>query len=293
MLSPEIIKKIKRIQLNAAHLVTDALAGNYTSAFKGQGMEFDNVREYFPGDDVRGIDWNVTARMNEPYIKVLREEREMSLMIMVDVSASQWIGTTTETKQEAAAELAAILAYLATKNKDKVGLVVFSDHVEHYIPPAKGRAHIWGIIRAVLTHESKGQATNIGEALDFLNSVTKRQNVCFVISDFWADDYERSLKLVARRHDMTCVRVHDPIEKRFENAGIVGFQDAETGEALFLDTSSLKVRNAYAHEEEQRDQDLQTLFRKNNIKTFAISTKESVVAPLVAYMKNRKRRRVR
>ena len=185
MLSPEIIKQIRHIQFKAGHLVTDALAGEYSSAFKGLGMEFDKVREYTEGDDVRTIDWNVTARMNQPFVKVYREEREMTLMLMVDVSASLNFGTTRKFKNEIAAELAAILAFLATKNNDKVGLIVFSDHVEQFMPPQKGRAHIWRIIRAVLTHKSHGRTTDIKCAFDFLAKVSPRKSMCFLLSDFY------------------------------------------------------------------------------------------------------------
>jgi uncharacterized protein (DUF58 family) len=293
MLSPEIIKQIRKIQIQSGHLVTDALAGNYTSAFKGQGMEFDNVREYYPGDDVRGIDWNVTARMNTPFIKVLREERELTLMLMVDVSASQWVGTAGSTKQEIAAELAGILAFLATKNNDKVGLIVFSDHVEKYIPPQKGRAHIWTIIRSVMTHEAKGSSTDINVALDYLQSVSKRKSVCFLISDFLADDFEQSMKLASRRHDLTCVRVKDPIEESVQGAGFVAFQDSETGEAIILDTSNKKVRSAYKASEEKREEELCDLFNKNGINTFKIVTDTSVVRPFVNYMRLREKRRRR
>jgi uncharacterized protein (DUF58 family) len=293
MLSPEILKQIRRIELHAGHIVTESLAGNYQSAFKGQGMEFDNVREYMPGDDVRTIDWNVTARMSQPFIKVLREERELTLMLMVDVSPSQWVGTTSQFKQEIAAELAAVLAFLATKNNDKVGLIVFSDHVEQYIPPQKGRSHIWGIIRSVMTHEAKGHQTNIGAAVDFMQQVVKRKSLCFLLSDFWAEGYEHSLKMASRRHDLTCVRVGDPIEEEVHSAGLVAFQDAETGEPLIVDTSDKKFRQAYQAAETTRDEALRNLFRKNGINTFRVRTGDSVVTPLMQYMRQREHLRRR
>lgn len=290
MLSADIIKQIKRLQLKAGHLVTDTLAGEYVSAFKGVGMEFDRVREYVPGDDVRTIDWNVTARMRAPYVKVYREERELTLMLMVDVSPSQTFGTTGRFKNECSAELAAILAFLATKNNDKVGLIVFSDHVEHFIPPQKGRAHVWQIIRAVLTHEGRGQKTDIGIALKTLLQVCKRKSMCFLVSDFCADGYETPLRQAARRHNMICVEVKDPREAELTDSGFVHFQDAETGEHFVIDTSDPKMRTLFAAQSLKQSQNLRALTLKYNCEYFGISTADPIVQPLERFMRQRERR---
>lgn len=296
MLTPELIKQVKKIQLKAGHLVTDALAGNYLSAFKGRGMEFDEVRDYVPGDDVRTIDWNVTARMHTPYVKVLREEREMTIMLMVDVSPSQVFGTGGRLKRTAAAELAAVLAFVAIRSSDKVGLIVFSDHVEHFVPPKKGRGHVWSIIRSVLTHQGKGKTTDVGGALDFLMKVTSRRATCFLISDFWAQSYERALHLTSGRHDLVCVRIEDPLERDLVSAGVVAFRDAESGAFVEVDTGDPSVRNAYAAAQKERAEGLAQLCRKNGMGLVTIGTDEPVTGPLMRFLRERgrgrKRRRV-
>jgi uncharacterized protein (DUF58 family) len=291
MLSPEVLKQIKTLELRAGHLVTDALAGNYLSAFKGRGMEFDEVREYVPGDDVRTIDWNVTARMNAPFVKVLREERELTLMLMVDVSPSQSFGTVARAKREVAAELAAVLAFLATRNNDKVGLICFSDHVEQFIPPKKGRGHVWSIIRSVLTHEGKGRRTDVAATLDFLGRVTSRRAMSFLISDFWASGYEQAMRLAARRHDLVAVRVRDPRELSMPRAGVVSFQDLESGELVTLDMGNRKVRERYAALMEEEERRLTGFFRRCGIGAITVRTGEPVVAPLVRYLRERERKK--
>jgi uncharacterized protein (DUF58 family) len=293
MLPSEVIKQIRRIQLRAGHQVTDALAGNYLSAFKGRGMDFDEVREYVPGDDVRSIDWNVTARMSAPYVKVLREERELTLMLMVDVSPSQAFGTLARPKREAAAELAAVLAFLATRNNDKVGLIVFSDHIEQYTPPMKGRAHVWSIIRSVLTHTGSGARTDIGGAVDYMTKIRARRSMCFLISDFWASGYERAIKIAGRRHDLICARIVDPRETELEAAGLVAFRDSETGEQLVIDTSDARVRREYAALAMARDAQLKQFFLKHRIDTFVVDTRQPVTTPLVSYLREREHRRGR
>lgn len=291
MLSPEVLKQIKTLELRAGHLVTDALAGNYLSAFKGRGMEFDEVREYVPGDDVRTIDWNVTARMSAPFVKVLREERELTLMLMVDVSPSQSFGTVSRAKREVAAELAAVLAFLATRNNDKVGLICFSDHVEQFIPPKKGRGHVWSIIRSVLTHEGKGRRTDVAATLDFLGRVTSRRAMSFLISDFWATGYEQAMRLAARRHDLVAVRVRDPRELSMPRAGVVSFQDLESGELVTLDMGNRKVRERYAALMEEEERRLTGFFRRCGIGELTVRTGEPVVAPLVRYLRERERKK--
>ncbi len=291
MLNPEVIKQIRAVQLKAGHLVTDALAGNYLSAFKGRGMEFDEVREYVPGDDVRLIDWNVTARMQQPFIKVLREERELTLMLMVDVSPSQAYGTLARKKRETAAEMAAVLAFLAIRNNDKVGLIVFSDHVEHFIPPKKGRGHVWSIIRSVLTHQGSGQKTDINAALEAMLRASRRRCLGFLISDFWADGYEKSLRVAAARHDLIAVRTVDPREREMPAAGLVSFQDSETGEVFEVDTSDRKWREAYAAQAAAREQTLGQQFRRSGAGTFVVDTGSDTVGPLLRFLRERERRR--
>ena len=291
MLSPEVLKQIKTLELRAGHLVTDALAGNYLSAFKGRGMEFDEVREYVPGDDVRTIDWNVTARMHSPFVKVLREERELTLMLMVDVSPSQSFGTVSRAKREVAAELAAVLAFLATRNNDKVGLICFSDHIEQYIPPKKGRGHVWNIIRSVITHEGKGRRTDLAGTLDFLGKVTTRRAMSFLISDFWALNYEQALRLTARRHDLVAARVRDPKELTIPMAGLVSIQDLETGEVIYLDLGHRKVRERYQLMIEEEERRLTGFLRRSGIGQITVQTGEPVVAPLVRYLRERERKK--
>ncbi|MEZ4741853.1 MAG: DUF58 domain-containing protein [Bdellovibrionota bacterium] len=290
MLSSELITQIKRLQLKAGHLANDALAGEYSSVFKGLGMEFDEVREYVPGDDIRIIDWNVTARAYVPHIKKFREEREMTMMLLVDVSPSQGFGTTGRFKNEVSAELAAILAFLAIKNNDKVGLIAFSDHVEQYIPPNKGRAHVWRIIREVLTHEGRGKKTDIAGALDYLMKVQQRKSMCFMLSDFWSDGYETSLRIAAKRHSITCVRVEDPRERELSPCGLIEFEDQESGERIIIDSQDRKVRESFCRAWNSRAEKLTEQFRRFGIASFAVETGEPVIAPLMQFMRKRERR---
>lgn len=295
MLSTELIKKIKHIQLKAGYQATEVLAGEYSSVFRGVGIEFDEVREYLPGDDVRSIDWNVTARMTHPYVKIYREERELTIMIMVDVSPSQIFGTAGRSKREAAAELAAILAFLAIKNNDKVGLIIFSDVVEEYIPPKKGRAHIWRIIKEVLTHEPNHKVscgkTDMTCALDYMLKVVKRKATCFLITDFFAEDYETSLKIAANRHDLICVRVEDRREKDVVPVGLVELEDSESGERIIVDMSDPRVIEMFSKSRRLALQEDQDLFKRSGIGYFTIGTGEDgVVAPLMSFLRERDKR---
>ncbi len=301
MLSPELIKKIKHIQLKAGYQATEILAGEYSSVFKGVGIEFDEVREYLPGDDVRTIDWNVTARMSHPFVKVFREEREMTLILMVDVSPSQIFGTTGRSKREVAAELAAVLAFLAIKSHDKVGLIIFSNEVELYIPPKKGRAHIWRIIREVLTHEPKkefhrepgqpGTVTDLNSVLDYMLKVTKRKSTCFLISDFFTDHFEKTLRLAANRHDVVCVRVEDRRELELVPIGFAEFEDSETGERFILDTSDESVRTLFKNTHNNDKKEERELFKRCKIGHFTIGTgDDQVVSPLITFLRERNRR---
>lgn len=290
MLSKEIIAQIRRIQLKAGHLVTDALAGEYSSAFKGLGIELEKVREYLEGDDVRSIDWNVTARMNAPFVKVYKEERELTVMLMVDVSSSLIFGTTGRFKSETAAELAAILAFLATKNNDKIGLIIFSDHIEHYIPPQKSRAHIWRIIRTILTHKaSKGAGTDLKVACDFVAGIAKRKTMCFLLSDFYCGNFEKIMSQIAARHDLVCVGVHDEREEVIPSCGVLSLMDAETGEKILVDTYSKSFRESFKKERALEKEGLIKQFRKNKIDYFEVSTGVSPIGPLVQYIRKRER----
>ena len=293
MLPQDIIKQIRHIQLKAGRLVTDALAGEYSSVFKGIGMEFEKVREYVESDDIRAIDWNVTARMNAPFVKIFREERELTLMLLVDVSPSLVFGTTGKFKNEVAAELAAVLAFLAIKNNDKVGLILFSDHVEQVIPPKKGRSHIWRIIRSVLTHKSQGKKTDINGALDYLANMRSRKSMCFLLSDFHTTGFETSLRQVSKRHELVCVGISDLRESMIASCGVVEFVDAETGELCVLDTSHAQVKKIFKENRKLSVEKLIKLLRSYKMDYFEVSTHESVISPLVRYMRQRERKLLR
>jgi len=236
LLSPELFQKIKAIQIRTQRLVSDVFAGEYESAFKGRGMEFEEVREYRAGDDIRHIDWKVTARMGHPFVKVHREERELTVMLVVDVSSSGAFGTGAKLKNEVAAEIAALLAYTAIKSNDRVGLVVFTDHVERYIPPKKGRAHVWRVIREILSFRPRRRSTDLTGALEYLSKVLRRRSVIFVISDFLDEGYQDRLRIAGRRHDVTAVSVGDRREVELPPIGILELEDAETGETIMIDT---------------------------------------------------------
>jgi len=296
-LSPELFAKIRGIQIRAQRLVTDLFAGEYESAFKGRGMEFEEVREYQPGDDLRLIDWNVTARMNHPYVKQHREERELTVMLLVDTSASTDFGTTGKLKSEVAAEVAALLAYTAIKSHDRVGLIAFSDQVELYIPPKKGRGHVWRVIRAILTLEPSHRGTDLAAALDYLGRVCRRRAVAFLLSDFWDQGaptrLDDRLRVAARRHDLTAIPVLDRREAELPAVGIVELQDAETGEVVWLDTFDRKAVAAYA-ERARRDRQARTeLLRACKVGEIELWTDEPYVDAIVRYFRARERQRGR
>ncbi len=290
MLSSELIAQIKHLQIKAGRLVTDALAGEYSSAFRGMGMEFEKVREYVPGDDIRTIDWNVTARMNAPYVKIFREERELTLMLMVDVSASQVFGTEDKLKREVAAELAAILAFLAIKNNDKVGLVIFSDHVESYIPAKKGRSHVWRIIRTILSHETKGRGTDIKGALEHLTMSQKRKTTCFLISDFMAPDFGRELRIASRKHEMICAHVRDLRELEIPACGVIDMIDPESGKMVAVDTSNKSFMADRLRRRKQEQEQLEKSILRYKMDYFMVPTHEPVSVPLTQLIRKRERR---
>jgi len=286
-LSPELIARIKAIQIHTQHLVSDVLAGEYESAFKGRGMEFEEVREYQPGDDVRHIDWNVTARMNAPFVKVHREERELTVMLLVDASSSGAFGTVKRLKQDVAAEAAALLAYTAVKSNDRVGLIIFSDRIEKYIPPKKGSNHIWRVIRAILNFKPEQRPTDLGCALEFLGKVTPRKAVTFVISDFLDEDYEQALRINAKRHDLTAITVTDPREVELPPIGLIEFEDAETGELILIDTSHGKSTQGFFQQGQKNRKQRKTFFRAAGVGQIDLYTDQSLVEPIVAFFRRR------
>ena len=285
-----ILSKIRRLELKTRALVETSFAGAYRSVFKGRGMNFEEVREYQPGDEVRTIDWNVTARMGHPFVKKFTEERELTVMLVVDVSASGDFGSVTMSKRELAAEVASVIAFSAIRNNDKVGLLLFSDHVELFIPPKKGRIHTLRLIREILFFEPKGRGTEPSEALHYLNRVLTRKAVVFLLSDFQARHFDRELGITARRHDLIALQVVDPCEESLPDAGIVLFEDAETGEQIEVDTGSGAVRAAFEHLVARRRDELEHTFRRKHIDSIAIQTDKDYLPALRTFFRNRERR---
>lgn len=286
----EILKKIRRIELRTRRLVNSIFAGQYHSVFKGRGMNFEEVREYAPGDEIRSIDWNVTARMNVPYIKKFTEERELTVMLLVDVSASGLFGSIELSKRELAAEVASILAFSAINNNDKVGLLLFTNEVELFIPPKKGRLHTLRLIREMLYFEPKGRGTNLAGALDYMNRVTSRRAVVFMISDFMAPDFTKALTVTSRRHDLVAMPVTDPGESDLPDVGIVTLEDAETGAQIDVNTSSRAVRRGLFEVNEERMRALDRLLRSRRVDVVPLSTAEDYLIALRAFFDQRERR---
>lgn len=291
MIPKELLKKVRQIQIRTSRTVNDVLAGQYHSAFRGRGMEFEEVSPYQIGDDVRLIDWNVSARVGEPYIKKFREERELTVMLVVDVSRSGLFGSDRQFKLDVAAELCAVLAFSAIRSNDKVGLILFTDQVERYVPPKKGTKHVLRLIRELLYHEPKGRGTDIAAALDYLNHVTIRKSVCFLVSDFLGADYERSLRIARRRHDLIPVLVRDPRESELPPVGLIELEDAETGERTLVDAGSRRVRRRFRETAQRRQEDLRAMFRKIDTEFIDVVTTESYVDPVVAFFRKKERRR--
>jgi len=286
----DILKKIRRLELRTRRLVNSTFAGQYHSVFKGRGMNFEEVREYAPGDEIRSIDWNVTARMNTPYVKKFTEERELTVLLVVDVSASGTFGSVDLSKRELAAEVASILAFSAINNNDKVGLLLFSDDVELFIPAKKGRLHTLRLIREMLYFTPKGRGTNLAGALDYLNRVTSRRAVVFLISDFLAPNFEKSLTVASRRHDVVAMPVKDPGESSLPDVGIVTLEDAETGEQIDINTSSRAIRQGLRDLEETRRKALEKLLRSRRVDIVPLATNEDYLLPLRAFFEQRERR---
>ncbi len=290
MIPTEVMQQIRRIQIRTSHVVNDILVGQYESVFKGQGMEFKEVREYVPGDDVRMIDYNVTARTGVPHVKLLAEERELTVMLVVDASASGRFGSVDRFKNELAAELCAVLAVSAIKNHDKVGLIIFTDEVELYVPPSKGRRHVLRVIREVLYFEPKGHGTDIPGALHFLNGVTKRRTVTFLVSDFMANDYENALRVASKRHDVIGVAVTDPRELALPDVGLVWVRDAETNREVLLDTADKSVRDQYAKAANRRNKQRDETLRRTRVDAIHVSTDKPYVDELYRFFRMRERR---
>jgi uncharacterized protein (DUF58 family) len=288
-----LLKKVRRIEIKTRHAVNDVFAGRYHSVFKGRGMEFDEVREYVPGDDIRAIDWNVTARSGVPHIKKFVEEREMTVMLMVDISGSNDFGSTPQLKRDLAAEVAAMLAFSATRNNDRIGLILFSDRVEKYIPPHKGTAsHVLRLIREVLDHQPQSRRTDARPALDFLNHTTHRKAVTFLISDFiFPENCEKAMKITARRHDLIAVVIADRHEQNWPKAGLIEWRDPESGIRTLIDTSSTAVRSALVLAQDQRRDTLGRTLRRAGIDTVELTAGEPYDKAFMKFFRQRSRRR--
>jgi uncharacterized protein (DUF58 family) len=293
MLTSDLIKKIRKIEITTSRAVNDVMAGQYHSVFKGRGMAFDEVRPYQPGDDIRVIDWNVTARMNDLYVKQFIEERELTVMLLVDASASLAFGTRERFKSELAAEITGLLAFSAIKNNDRVGLIMFTDRIERFVPPKKGTKHVLRVISEVLSFVPEGRGTDIALALEFLSRVTKRKSVAFLVSDFLASGYESALKVAHRRHDLVSIVLRDPMERRLPPVGIAAFEDAETGEMLLFDTTSRRAREKVADRMEALWQEQRRQFKQNRIDFVELATDRDYVRPLVMFFKHRAARMAR
>lgn len=290
MIPKEILRQIHRIEITTSRLVNDIFCGQYESVFKGRGMEFSEVREYQPGDDIRTIDWNVTARFGHPFVKKFVEERELTVILLVDSSGSQHFGTQDKLKAEIAAEISSVLAFSAIKNNDRVGLISFTDQIELFIPPKKGVSHILRLIREILYHKPEGRGTEIKVALEYLNEVIKRKAVVFLISDFKGSDFEHVLKVTNKHHDLIAIRLVDPVEKEFPALGRIQLEDAETGEITLINTTYQTVRDAYSSLNLKKTQALKNLFNSISLDWIEISTEESYVKPLINFFQTRARR---
>jgi uncharacterized protein (DUF58 family) len=293
MIPREILRKVRRIEIRTRRLVADVFGGEYHSVFKGRGMEFSEVRDYVPGDDVRSIDWNVTARTGHPFVKVYQEERELTVLFLVDQSGSGRFGTRSRLKAELAAEVGAILALSAVHNNDKVGLALFADDVELYVPPGKGRRHVLRVVREILFYEPTGRGTSLARALDHLNRAARRRAVVFVLSDFLDEGYERSLRVASRRHDVVAVRLRDRGEESLPSIGVAALRDLETGREFLVDTSDPGVRRAFAERVAHADKAFQDAVRRARVDHLELWTEHDVVMSLSGFFRSRMRRQAR
>ena len=291
MSTSSLLKKVRKIEIKTRGLSNHIFAGEYNTAFKGKGMAFSEVREYQSGDDVRSIDWNVTARYNSPYIKIFEEEREMTVMLLVDVSGSGNFGTKQQFKREIATELSAVLAFSAIKNNDKVGVIFFSDIIEEFIPPKKGKSHILRIIRQILSFKPQNKKTNISQAIEYFNNVMKKRCICFILSDYISSSFEKPLRVASKKHDVVALKVSDKREKTIPNIGIVPFKDSETEKVILLDTSSKLIRETFQKKQKEKQSEIEKLFPRCGVDLININTGEDYVKPLINFFKNRDRRR--
>jgi uncharacterized protein (DUF58 family) len=295
-----MLDKVRRLDIRTRRMMNDSLAGEYHSVFKGRGMDFDEVREYVPGDEVRTIDWNVTARAGHPFVKKYTEERELNLLLLVDISASGNFGSGTQTKRELAAELASLLALSAIRNSDKVGLLLYTDRIEQYLPPAKGRRHIQRVVREILYHLPMGRGTNTGKALDVANQVLHRRAIVFLVSDFQSngdatmarDALRRAMRQTNRRHDLIAVQIEDPRERELPDVGLLALEDAESGEMVELDTADASVRERFHREADARAKQLLAELRSEGVDTLALKTNAPYLPALQRFFKNRGRKRL-
>lgn len=288
METKDLLKKVRKIEIKTRRLSDHIFSGEYHTSFKGRGMTFSEVRQYQFGDDIRAIDWNVTARYNEPYIKVFEEERELTMMLMVDISGSESFGTQNAFKKDIVTEIAATMAFSATQNNDKIGLILFSDQIELFIPPKKGRSHVLRIIRELIEFQPKSTKTNISQALRFFSGVIKKKAIVFMISDFLTDDdYEKTLKIAGKKHDLTGIRVYDVREEKMPNLGMVNMQDAETGETMLVNTGSKAVRMEYEKYYQEKIKYFKETFSKSGSGTVNTRVDESYVTKLLGYFKSR------
>lgn len=293
MIPADIIKKVRKIQITTSHMVTDVFAGHYQSVFKGKGMDFEEVREYQIGDDIRSIDWNVTARMGHPYVKKFVEERELTVMFLMDLSSSCIFGTVHQLKSELAAELCAILSFSAIKNNDRVGLIAFTDRVEKFVPPRKGIHHILRMIRDALYIKPKGKGTDIPLALEYLNKVSTRRTVTFLLSDFYATHFERALSVASKRHDLVAIALLDPIELNMPNIGLIKLDDPEKRESFLIDTSDQEWRSQYNQNAQRRVEERKRIFRSIPVDHIDIRTDAPYLPTLIKFFKMREKRYVR
>lgn len=290
MLTKELLKQVRQIEIRTKGLVNQVFSGEYHSVFKGRGMEFSEVREYQFGDDIRNIDWNVTARFGHPYIKIFEEERELTVILMVDLSGSLMFGSANKTKQRVAAELSAILAFSALKNNDKVGLILFTDKIEKFVPPRKGRKHVLRIIREVLSFEPEGKSTNLRGALEYMNNAIKKKSIAFLISDFIDDGYEKILRIVGRKHDLIGIVLDDKREKEIPNIGLIKLTDSETGTERWIDTSSRRVRDMMFSEHKEKEKVRNSIFIRSGLDKIEVTAGSNYITPLVQFFKRREKR---
>lgn len=290
MIPAEILKKVRLIEIKTRHIVNNIFGGEYHSAFKGMGMEFAEVREYYPGDDIRAIDWNVTARTGKPFIKKYDEERELTVMLIVDVSASGFFGTGDSLKSDIMIELASILSFSAIKNNDKVGLLLFSDKIEEFIPPKKGKSHVLRVIREMIYHKAKDRKTDISIALEHIQKVLKRKSIIFLLSDFWDDSYQQTMKLINKKHDLINIQILDKAEIAIPKLGMVKFHDAETQKSAWIDTNNKQVQNISTKYIQNKNKVIKEFCKKNKIDFISIDTAEGYLNPLEQFFSSRMHR---